>query len=74
MIVLYVSLSWLQTLNKELKELKQHIHTLLEERDSLGSENHDLTKKKAKLELNIKDVEDEMEGNQSMKVRKPLWF
>ncbi|XP_076467825.1 structural maintenance of chromosomes protein 3-like [Babylonia areolata] len=56
-----------KSLNKELKELKQHIHTLLEERDSLGSESHDLTKKKAKLELDIKDVEDEMEGNQNMK-------
>ena len=59
-----------QTLNKELKELKQHTQTLLEERDSLGSESHDLTKKKAKLELDIKDIEDEMEGNQNMKVRK----
>ncbi|KAK7110449.1 structural maintenance of chromosomes protein 3-like [Littorina saxatilis] len=56
-----------KALNKELKELKQRIQALLEERDSLGSENHDLTKKKAKLELSIKDVEDEMEGNQNMK-------
>ncbi|KAL8567919.1 hypothetical protein ACOMHN_059041 [Nucella lapillus] len=56
-----------KTLSKELKELKNNIQSLLEERDSLGSESHDLTKKKAKLELDIKDVEDEMEGNQNMK-------
>ena len=57
-----------QALNRELKELKQQIQGLLEEGDSFGTENHDLTKKKAKLELDIKDIEDEVEGNQSMKV------
>ena len=37
---------------------------------NFGSESHDLTKRKAKLELDIKDIEDEMEGNQNIKVRK----
>ncbi|XP_041368808.1 structural maintenance of chromosomes protein 3-like [Gigantopelta aegis] len=53
--------------NKDLKELKTRLHAILEEKDQLGAESQELTKKKAKLELNIKDIQDEMEGNNTAK-------
>lgn len=44
------------------------MQSLLEERDALGLENQELMKKKAKLELDIKDIQDEMEGNTNLRV------
>ncbi|ESO87805.1 hypothetical protein LOTGIDRAFT_127102 [Lottia gigantea] len=54
-----------KSINKDLKELKGRMQAMLEEKDGLSSENQDLTKRKAKLELNMKDIQDEMEGNQN---------
>ena len=51
-----------------MKELKTRLHAILEEKDQLSAESQDLTKKKAKLELDIKDIQDEMEGNNTVKV------
>lgn len=43
----------------------QGIH---DEKEQMTGETQDLTKKKAKLELNIKDIQDELEGDQSARV------
>lgn len=66
--MLTVKILYDQALNKELKEAKQRMQSLLEERDALGLENQELMKKKAKLELDIKDIQDEMEGNTNLRV------
>ena len=39
----------------------------LEEKDSLYSENQELTKKNSKLELSIRDILEDQRGNQSTK-------
>ena len=44
------------------------MQTLFDEKEQIQTENQDLTKRKAKLELTIKDVQDELEGNAKAKV------
>ncbi|XP_046369014.1 structural maintenance of chromosomes protein 3-like [Haliotis rufescens] len=58
-----------KSINRDLKDLKSRMQTILDEKDTMVSENQDLTKKKAKLELNIKDIVDEMEGNTSARTK-----
>ena len=44
------------------------MQTIHDEKEQQGGENQDLTKKKAKLELNIKDIQDELEGDKTARV------
>jgi structural maintenance of chromosome 3 (chondroitin sulfate proteoglycan 6) len=44
------------------------MQTIHDEKEQHGGENQDLTKKKAKLELNIKDIQDELEGDKTARV------
>jgi len=44
------------------------MQALLDEKDSMAGESQELTKQKAKLELNIKDLKDEEAGHKSSKV------
>jgi ABC-type phosphate transport system auxiliary subunit len=55
----------LQAVNKDLRDLKSRMQTIHDEKEQQGGENQDLTKKKAKLELNIKDIQDELEGDKT---------
>lgn len=50
------------------------MQTIHDEKEQQTSENQDLTKKKAKLELNIKDIQDELEGDKSARVTIILFF
>ncbi|KAL3863460.1 hypothetical protein ACJMK2_005214 [Sinanodonta woodiana] len=59
-----------KSINKELKDLKSRMQAIMDEKDLMSSENQELTKRKAKLELNIKDIQDELEGDD--KARKKL--
>ena len=45
------------------------MQTIFDEKEQLQSENQDLTKRKAKLELTIKDVQEELEGDAKAKKR-----
>jgi hypothetical protein len=45
------------------------MQTLTDEKEQLSAENQDFMKRKAKLELDIKDMQDEVEGDRSAKVR-----
>jgi len=45
------------------------MQALLDEKESTAGESQELTKQKAKLELNIKDLKDEEAGHKSGKVR-----
>lgn len=58
----------LQEKTKEVRDLKVRQTTLLEEKDALTSETQELTKQRAKLELNIKDLRDEEAGDKTSKV------
>lgn len=40
----------------------------MEEKENLNSENQEVTKRRAKLELMIKDIQDELEGDKSARV------
>ena len=44
------------------------MQTQLDEKESMMSEHQDLMKRKAKLELDIKDLQDEVEGDNGVKV------
>lgn len=61
-------LVFLQSINKELRDLKTRMQSLLEEKDTLSHEYQDLTKKKAKVELTIKDILEEIEGDKRSRV------
>lgn len=41
---------------------------VMEEKENLNSENQEVTKRRAKLELMIKDIQDELEGDKSARV------
>lgn len=51
-----------------MRELKSKVQGINDEKEQMTVETQDLTKKKAKLELNIKDIQDELEGDQSARV------
>jgi len=57
-----------QEKTKALRDLKTQMQTLLDEKESMAGESQELTKQKAKLELNIKDLKDEEAGHKSSKV------
>jgi len=57
-----------QEKTKVLRDLKAQMQALLDEKDSMAGESQELTKQKAKLELNIKDLKDEEAGHKSSKV------
>ncbi|XP_074642175.1 structural maintenance of chromosomes protein 3-like [Tubulanus polymorphus] len=55
--------------NKELRELKSKMQSVLDEKEQLTAEHQDLMKRKAKLELDVKDLVDEVEGDSSARKR-----
>ncbi|XP_072027015.1 structural maintenance of chromosomes protein 3-like isoform X1 [Amphiura filiformis] len=58
----------IKTINKECRELKSRIRAANEERDQLSNEKQDLFKKRAKLELVLKDLQEEVKGDVDAKV------
>lgn len=44
------------------------MQSILEEKETLSHEHQDLMKKKAKLELTIKDIMEDIEGEKKLKV------
>ena len=58
----------MQTINKEVREFKGRIRAANEERDQLSNEKQDLFKKRAKLELVLKDLQEEVKGDVDAKV------
>ena len=57
-----------QSINKEIREKKAKVQGYVDEKESMTSEHQDLMKRKAKLELDIKDMQEEMEGDTSARV------
>jgi hypothetical protein len=54
---------------RRLKEAKKMVQTHKEERDTLSAEQQQLLKEKTKLELIIKDLSDEVLGDNTSKVQ-----
>lgn len=54
---------------KKTKETKKELTTLKEERDILNNDNQHLIKEKAKLDLTIKDLSEEVQGDNNSKER-----
>lgn len=58
-----------KAINKEIRDLKARMQTLFDEKEQMQTENQDLTKRKAKLELTIKDIQEDLEGDAKAKKR-----
>ncbi|XP_023021043.1 structural maintenance of chromosomes 3 [Leptinotarsa decemlineata] len=59
----------IKTLNKKTKDTKKELAALKEERDILTNDNQHLIKEKAKLDLTIKDLSEEVQGDSKSKER-----
>ncbi|XP_071947976.1 structural maintenance of chromosomes protein 3-like [Antedon mediterranea] len=57
----------IKNINKELREIKNRVRSVNEERDQLTNERSELIKRKAKLELSVKDLEEEVGSDSSAK-------
>jgi structural maintenance of chromosome 3 (chondroitin sulfate proteoglycan 6) len=62
----------IRTAARSLKEAKKMVQTHKEERDTLSAEQQQLLKEKTKLELIIKDLSDEVLGDNTSKVSTSL--
>lgn len=58
----------IQAINKDVRELKARVQTYLDEKEAMMGEHQELTKTKAKLELSIKDLQEELDGDSGAKV------
>ncbi|XP_013420555.1 structural maintenance of chromosomes protein 3 [Lingula anatina] len=54
-------------LSKDLRDLKTRVQTVMDDKEQLTAEHQELMKRRAKLELDIKDYQDEVEGDRSAK-------
>ena len=53
---------------RELRDLKTKMQGVMEEKENLNSDNQETTKRRDKLQLMIKDIQDELEGDKSARV------
>ena len=51
-----------------MRESKAKVQGYIDEKDTMMTEHQSLTKSKAKLELDIKDIQEELAGDQSDRV------
>lgn len=56
-------------MTKKTKETKKELTALKEERDILTNDNQHLIKEKAKLDLTVKDLTEELQGDNKSKER-----
>lgn len=59
----------IKVISKEIREIKQKVQAFVDEKDQMMGEHQDLTKRKAKLELDINDMQGEVDGDKSAKKR-----
>ena len=62
-----------QSISKDVRELKARVQTFLDEKEAMMGEHQELMKQKAKLELSIKDLQDELDGDSGAKVSRATW-
>lgn len=66
---LQLSTEKIKDLNKDLREVKTKLQTYKDEKETLQHEHTTFVKEKTRLELHIKDLKDEVEGDTSSKKR-----
>ena len=66
---LQVSTERLKDLSRDLREVKTKLQTYKDEKEALQHEHSTFLKEKTRLELHIKDLKDEVEGDASAKQR-----
>lgn len=54
---------------KHLREAKRDVHVTKEEKETLSLEQQELIKQKTKLDFTIKDLTDEVDGDNTSKVK-----
>ena len=59
---------YLQAVSKDMREVKAKMQTYVDEKESMLGEHQDYMKRKAKLELDIKDLSEEIDGEANIKV------
>lgn len=59
---------FVQDVEQEKRQNRQQIQALADEKDQIAAEHQNFQKQKAKLELDVKDLQEELEGGQSNKV------
>lgn len=59
----------IKTLQRKVKDTKKELASIKEERDMLNAEHQQFIKEKAKLDLTIKDLSDEVLGDNKSKER-----
>lgn len=59
----------IKTLTRKSKETKKELSSLKEERDILNNDHQHLIKEKAKLDLTIRDLSEEVQGDNKSKER-----
>lgn len=57
-----------QNINKVIRDVKTKVQGLADEKEQILGEHQDLVKRRAKLELDIKDLQEEIDGDKSAKV------
>ena len=55
-------------MNKVIRDLKTKVQGLADEKEQILGEHQDFVKRRAKLELDIKDLQEEVDGDKSAKV------
>ncbi len=72
-----------QSLERELREISASVQALTSERQQLRDEDQDMIKRRAKLEFDVKDLEEGVSDDQTNKVQRitstctyyaPVWF
>jgi len=58
-----------KTAAKHLRDAKREVHATKEDKDTLSLEQQELIKQKTKLEFTIKDLSDEVDGDNTSKVK-----
>lgn len=65
---LYLNFIFIQVITREFRDLKIKMQGVMEEKENLNFENQEVIKRRVKLELMIKDIQDELEGDKSVRV------
>ena len=63
-----ITILFRQKLTKEIKDMKSQQQTFVDEKDSMLGEHQDFMKRKAKLDLDIKDLSEQADGDKTAKV------
>ena len=57
-----------QSINKDLRDSKAKVQGYIDEKDAMMVDHQSAQKSKAKIELDVKDLEDELKGDQNAQV------